>query len=175
MLMNHIEFDPETTKCVTQPGAMWADLIRELNPYGYSPRTMQSYSTFSIGGSLAVNAHGITTDHCGAESVIRFTLIKWDGTTVVCERGAPGEAGELFGLALGGYGMFGVMVEIELKVAANSHLFMEMMQTDVQNFPALYDEVLKDANNDVEIKLARLDIINMESIDFFVFKRTLTL
>jgi hypothetical protein len=27
-----------------------------------------------------VNAHGITTDFCGAESVIRFTLVKWDGT-----------------------------------------------------------------------------------------------
>ena len=59
-------------------------LIRQLNPYGYSPRTMQSSSTVSVGGSLAVNAHGITTDHCGAESVICFTLIKWDGSEVGC-------------------------------------------------------------------------------------------
>jgi FAD/FMN-containing dehydrogenase len=76
MLLNSFSFNEETKTVTTQPGATWADLIKYLNQWGYSPRTMQSYSTFSVGGSLAVNAHGITTDHCGAESVIRFTLVK---------------------------------------------------------------------------------------------------
>jgi FAD/FMN-containing dehydrogenase len=34
----------------TQPGATWGDLIEFLNPYGYSPKTMQSYCSFSVGG-----------------------------------------------------------------------------------------------------------------------------
>ncbi len=171
MLLNSFSFNEATKTVTTQPGATWADLIKYLNQWGYSPRTMQSYSTFSVGGSLAVNAHGITTDHGGAESVIRFTLVKWDGSEVVCERGAPGESGELFGLALGGYGMFGIMVEVTLKVNENVHLYLETIQTDVAHFPGLYEEVLLDKNSDIEIKLARLNIITCEAIDLFVFKR----
>ncbi len=105
MRLNSWSFDPSAETVTTGPGAMWADLIVGLNEWGYSPRTMQSYSTFSVGGSLAVNAHGITTDHCMAEGVVNFTLIRWDGSEVVCSREAPGAAGELFGLALGGYGV----------------------------------------------------------------------
>ena len=51
------------------PGCLWSDIIRLLNSHGKSPRTMQSYCSFSVGGTLAVNAHGITTDFCFAESV----------------------------------------------------------------------------------------------------------
>ena len=167
MKMNRVDFTPgpdaASSKCVVEPGAMWADLIRVLNQHGYSPRTMQSYSTFSVGGSISVNAHGITNDHCGAEAVLRFTLIKWNGEEVLCERGAEGEAGELSGLALGGYGMFGVMVEIELKCAPNTHLHLETMQCKTSDFTATYDAVLADPNQDIEIKLARLDILNLQA------------
>ena len=88
MRLNHWTFDLSTETVTTQPGALWSDLIVGLNEWGYSPRTMQSYSTFSVGGSLAVNAHGITTDECMAEAVVRFTLIRADGTEVVCARDA---------------------------------------------------------------------------------------
>lgn len=36
-----------------ETGAQWTDLIRYLNDFGLSPRTMQSYSSFSVGGTLA--------------------------------------------------------------------------------------------------------------------------
>ena len=150
---------------------MWADLIKHLNQYGFSPRTMQSYSTFSVGGSLAVNAHGITTDFCGAESVEEFDLIKWDGEKVKCRRGADGEAGELFSLALGGYGMFGVMSRIVMKVNLNCQLSMDMIQTDAASFPRLYAHALDDPANDIEIKLARMDVTNPDHIDLFLFRR----
>ena len=52
------------------PGAMWMDLIRVLNPYGKSPVSMQSYCSFSVGGTLSVNGHGITSDFCVAHSVV---------------------------------------------------------------------------------------------------------
>lgn len=103
---------------------------------------MQSYSSFSVGGSLAVNAHGITTDHCGAESVQSFTVILWDGSEVLCSRDAKDSFNrELFTLALGGYGMFGIIVELTLKVNENVHLDMQMIQTTVSTFPRIYDQV----------------------------------
>ena len=45
----------------------------------------------------------------------------------------PPVGGELFGLALGGYGMFGVMVDIELKIAENVHLFLETINCEAES------------------------------------------
>jgi len=73
---------------------------------------MQSYSSFSVGGTLSVNAHGITTDHCLAESVLSFRIVLADGRELNCSRDSEDEeTRELFGLALGGYGLFGVILE----------------------------------------------------------------
>ena len=52
------DINPHEMSVVVGPGAMWSDLIRELNAYGLSPRTMQSYSSFSVGGTISVNGHG---------------------------------------------------------------------------------------------------------------------
>jgi FAD/FMN-containing dehydrogenase len=72
------------------PGAQWCDLIVALNPYAQSPRTMQSYSNFSVGGSLGCNAHGITTDLCCAESVHSVDVVLASGELVTgCRRDAP--------------------------------------------------------------------------------------
>lgn len=57
-----------------------------MNKYGLSPRTMQSYASFSIGGAVSVNAHGITTDYAMDESVLALKIVKWDGSLVECSR-----------------------------------------------------------------------------------------
>ena len=172
MRLNKWSFDPISETCMAQPGCLWSDLIVGLNEYGYSPRTMQSYSTFSVGGSLAVNAHGITTDVCMAEAVTKFTLIMWDGSERVCSRDAfwP-ESRELFGLALGGYGLFGVISEVTLRVSPNVKLAMEMLQLSVDDFPSVYEAALADDDDDLDVKMARLDVTNLENVDLFLFRR----
>ena len=97
-----------------------------------------------------------------------FTLIKWDGTEVFCTRNGTGESGELFGLAIGGYGMFGIIVEVELKVVPNVHLWMEMIDCTLEEFPILYQNLL--TQEDVNIKLGRLDTVSGEKFQLFVFR-----
>lgn len=167
--LNSVDVDVQKRTATVGPGCLWSDLIFQLNEHGLSPRTMQSYSSFSVGGAVAVNAHGITTDVCCAESVLAFTLVKWDGTEVVCHRGAEGQAGELFRLAIGGYGMFGVMVSITLKVVPNTLLHMEMVTCDVAEFARIYRNVC--SAEDVEIKLGRIDITSFKGCQLFVFRR----
>lgn len=130
------EGDRKQVRC--GPGCLWSDLIQLLNGHGKSPRTMQSYCSFSVGGTLAVNAHGITTDYCFAESVLEFRLVrltsKAKAKVIVCRpkpikdnadsdnkkylKGQEQSSleNDLFGLALGGYGLFGVITEVVLKV-----------------------------------------------------------
>ena len=167
--LNHMEFQEETSSIKVGPGALWSQLVLYLNRFGMSPQTLQSYSTFSVGGSLSVNAHGITSDNSLQDSVIKMKVIKWDGTEIVCTRDGDGEGGELFGLVLGGYGMFGVIAEVELKVQPNVHLWMDMIECTTEEFPILYQNILK--ADDVDIKLGRIDTVKGESCQLFVFRR----
>ena len=155
--MTSMSFDSHAALVTCGPGCTWADLIRYLNRFGMSPRTMQSYSSFSVGGTIAVNGHGITTDDCLVESVTAFRLVKWDGTVVRCSRDAGGEGRELFGLAIGGYGLFGVITEITMVVSRNCHLAMERLSLNVEEFAAYYARV---QSVEVGLKLARLNILD---------------
>jgi FAD/FMN-containing dehydrogenase len=53
-----IEPDTKGRICRVSAGARWRDVIRALNPMGFSPAVTQSNHDFSVGGTLSVNAHG---------------------------------------------------------------------------------------------------------------------
>ena len=197
--LRQIHYEEDRVRC--GPGCHWSDLIKELNAHGKSPRTMQSYCSFSVGGTLAVNAHGITTDFCFAESVLEFRLAritaKGNAKVVVCrpnpEDGKKSLSGDLFSLALGGYGLFGVITEVLLKVEDNVQLELNTMQLKVQptddvhediqpsEFVRIYDNC-RNSNGvgdyessglgKVELKLARLNTVNLEKASFYVFRRS---
>ena len=147
-------------------GATWSQVIRYLNQFGLSPHTMQSYSSFSVGGTLSVNAHGITSDVPIIEAVEELRVVMADGQVVTCSRQ---ERAELFSLVVGGYGLFGVIYEVVIRVCPNSKLDMQMLDLSVGDFDAYYTKVLQDAS--VDVKLARLNITNAERVMLFVFKR----
>jgi len=202
--LRHMIYDPKEDPNIVRcgPGCTWADLIKLLNPFGKSPRTMQSYCSFSVGGTLAVNAHGITTDFCLAESVleIRLARVTKTGNVQVIECRPSSEekrksslGNELFALAIGGYGLFGVITEVVLKVQDNVHLELDSMQLpisiDSSKFVRIYDNcrgcggtvVTDDHENQeddgfslgkVEMKLARLNTVNLEKVSLYVFKKS---
>ena len=98
-------------------GALWADVLAYLDPHGRSIAIMQGYSSFSVGGSLGANAHGWQHDRPPiASSVESFRVMLADGRVV---RASRTENRELFGLVLGGYGLFGVVLDVDLRVVPN--------------------------------------------------------
>ena len=81
---------------------------------------MQSNNDFSIGGSLSVNAHGWPAPFGPlATTVRRFRIMLADGSVQNC---SPTENAELFRLALGGYGLFGIVIDAELAMVENALL-----------------------------------------------------
>eukprot|EP00759_Apiculatamorpha_spiralis_P047131 PhF_6_TR42996/c0_g1_i1/m.65620 len=167
---NAVTYHRDTNTVTVEPGAMWSDVISVLNLEGYSPRTMQSYSSFSVGGTLAVNGHGITTDFCMIEAVLSFEVMMYDGSIVTCGRDAPTEVGrELFGLVIGGYGMFGIMISIHMKISPNTTVDQEAIVLNISEFPDVYKSVQEDKT--IDIKLARLDITSMETATLYLFRR----
>lgn len=168
--INHIDYDPETPDTVTVgSGALWSDVIAYLNAFGKAPRTLQSYSSFSVGGTLSVNGHGITTDFCLVESVQGFDLITGDGESIHCSRESEDpKARELFSACIGGYGLFGVIYQVQLKVNNNVKLSMDTMIVSLKQFPTIYESILE--SDEVQMKLCRIDLASFEHVEIFVFK-----
>jgi FAD/FMN-containing dehydrogenase len=70
--------------------------------------------TFTLGGSLSANAHGRGLRMRPLiQDVEAFTLLKSNGEFVRCSRE---ENFDLFGLAIGGYGLFGIISEVTLRL-----------------------------------------------------------
>jgi FAD/FMN-containing dehydrogenase len=112
-----MQLNASTRLLTVQSGATWSKIIPYLNQQGYSVAVMQSNNDFSVGGTMSANAHGWQHDHPPfASTVDSFSLMLADGTVVRCSRR---KNQELFSLVLGGYGLFGIILEVNLKVVPN--------------------------------------------------------
>jgi FAD/FMN-containing dehydrogenase len=78
---------------------------------------MQSSNIFTVGGSLSVNAHGRDPNYGPIIQTVRsFRLLLADGNIVSASRT---ERPELFRLVIGGFGLFGVILDVDLSLTEN--------------------------------------------------------
>ncbi len=126
--MNRVEFDGGPREALVEAGATWTHVIRKLNYYGRSPVIMQSYCTFSVGGTISVNAHGITSDDAMYDSVLNIEYIDMHGNRGECNREVNSE---LFSLMIGGYGLFGIITRLKLKTVPNVKTALEYIRLQV--------------------------------------------
>jgi FAD/FMN-containing dehydrogenase len=141
---NRIALNEASRSVTVQPGATWHDIQNVLHPR-FAVRAMQSTDIFSVGGSISVNAHGM--DHLAgalARSIKSMKVMLADGTV---KTASSTENKELFDLVVGGYGLFGVIVEAELDIADNLVYQTGRRVLDYKEFPALFSgEIEKDKN-----------------------------
>lgn len=98
-------------------GVRWQQVIAVLDKIGFSPAVMQSNNDFGIGATFSVNAHGWPVPYGPFGSTVRsLRLMLADGTIVTCSRT---ENDELFKLAMGGYGMVGIILDLEVDMVEN--------------------------------------------------------
>ncbi|MBW3599080.1 MAG: FAD-binding protein, partial [Planctomycetes bacterium] len=132
------------------------DIIDYLDGRGRSVEVMQSNNSFSVGGSISVNCHGWQYDRPPIASTVEsFRLMKADGTIVRCSRT---ENPELFSLALGGYGLFGIILDVELRVTDNKRYRLEQRIVPVDQSLAAFDAIIR-GRPDVEMVYARMNIV----------------
>ena len=98
-------------------GARWHQVIEVLDGSGRSPAVMQSNSDFGVAATFSVNAHGWPVPYGPFGSAVRsLRLMLADGTILVCSRT---ENAELFRLAMGGYGLVGIILDLEVDMVPN--------------------------------------------------------
>lgn len=127
-----LELDSAAKTYRTSAGNRWSDVIRRLDPKGFSPMVMQSNSDFGVGSTFCVNAHGWPVPHGPFGTTVKaIRMVLADGTLVQCSRT---ENAELFGLAMGGYGLFGVIVELDVAMTENLLLQPKFEQMAPERF-----------------------------------------
>jgi FAD/FMN-containing dehydrogenase len=98
-------------------GTRWGHVIAVLDAIGYSPAVMQSNNDFGVAGTFSVNAHGWPVPYAPfGDTVHALRLMLADGTVLTCSRN---ENAELFALAMGGYGLLGIILDLEVEMIEN--------------------------------------------------------
>ena len=106
--------DKERKRITVESGITWDKIQEAASPAGLALKSMQSDNIFTVAGSLAANAHGRDTRFPTlVESVVGFRILLADGSMKSVSRT---ENPDLFRNAIGGYGLFGVMLEVDLKL-----------------------------------------------------------
>src|SRR6516165_849908 len=85
----------------------WSEQKDDPKPWGIAQKQTGA-DALTLGGGLAANVHGRgLTMRPLIQDIESFKLIRPDGTEIGCSRSSDAE---LFKLAIGGYGLFGVIV-----------------------------------------------------------------
>ena len=127
-----LNIDPKKKLITVQSGIKWRDIQEKIDPLNLSIQIMQTYSNFTVGGSLSVNVHG---RYVGEGPIIRsvdsFKIILADGKEIKASRS---ENSEIFFSAIGGYGGIGVITEVTLNLVENQKIRREIKELSVHEY-----------------------------------------
>lgn len=136
-------------------GSCWKEIVPFLNERGFSPQIMQSNHDFSVGGSISANCHGWQTGMPPiASSVESFRLMLSNGEIKECSRDTNRE---LFSLALGGYGLFGIFLDVKLRVARNENYTLTQFHQPTSQYAEVFRKKVTE-RSDVGMAYGRLSV-----------------
>ena len=140
-----ISFDSERGLLEAEAGMQWPKLIRayldaqadETKQWGIAQKQTGA-DTFTLAGSLSSNVHGRGLRMKPLISNIEsFTMITADGKSIRCSRD---ENSELFRLAIGGYGLFGLIDTVTLRLARRQKLRRVVEIVRAESLPKRFEE-----------------------------------
>lgn len=136
-------------------GTRWSTVIAQLDQEGFSPAVMQSNNDFGVAATYSVNAHGwpVPFSGCGA-TVKSLRMMLADGSLITCSRE---ENADIFRAAMGGYGLFGVITDLEMQMVANTRLTPTFEKMTPMEFGPRFAQTVK-GNTGVQMAYGRMDV-----------------
>ncbi len=144
-----VSLDSNRGTVEVQAGAFWPELIDEyLHRQKGLPRQwglaqkQTGADKLSIGGTLAANAHGRgLTMKPFVSDIESFTLVNADGDEVKCSRK---QNAELFRLAVGGYGLLGVVASVTLRLVPRRKIKRVVEIRNADGLMQAFDDRIRD-------------------------------
>jgi FAD/FMN-containing dehydrogenase len=150
-----VELDEQNKLITVQSGITWNDIQHFINPKGLALKVSQSQNIFTVGGSLSVNVHGRDIRHQGLiETVHSFRLLTAEGKIITVSRN---ENVELFKSVIGGYGLFGIILDVTLHLTDNELYKIESKSLTIDEYSDYFEQHVIQ-NNQVKMHLARLSV-----------------
>jgi FAD/FMN-containing dehydrogenase len=133
-----VKLDPQARVARVEAGMRWRELLEHLDPHDLSVAIMQSYSNFTVGGSVSVNCHGRYVGKGPLVNSIRaLQLVTADGRVRELDRERDAA---LFSAVVGGYGGLGVVTEVELALDANTAMQRQVEFVPLADYPRFFRE-----------------------------------
>lgn len=136
-----VSYSPEEKIITVQAGCRWRDIQEHIDKDNLSISIMQTYSNFTVGGSLSVNSHG---RYMGMGplvlSVLGIKVVLADGSLV---EASPQNNASIFYGVIGGYGGLGVIIEATLKLAENCRISRHHTELNIKDYYDYFKENVK--------------------------------
>jgi FAD/FMN-containing dehydrogenase len=164
-----LHLDTIAKQVTIQPGIVWRDLQKVIDPHGLSIKIMQTYANFTVGGSLSVNCHGRYIGHGPiVSSVMELKLVTASGNIVTANRN---QNQDVFAAAIGGYGGIGVIVEVTLQLADNVKVERQTKLVQANDYNDFFNNNIR---NDKDVIFQNGDLYppNFDLINSVAWKKT---
>lgn len=139
---NQMSVDVKSKILTVQSGAIWHHILEYLNSYALAVEAMQSFDLPTVGGTISVNAHGPDHRIGGIASTIQsLRMMLADGSIQTLSRQ---ENEELFQAVVGGYGLFGIILDAQVTLMDNPAYTEVRTIIKTEDFPAAYGRIVSD-------------------------------
>jgi len=152
---NQLKLDKEHKILNVQSGAIWADIQQFLDKEGFAVQAMQSINIFTVGGTLSVNAHGIAHNPGQIAPTVKSMRVMLSNGEI--QTASPTQNVELFKSVLGGYGLFGVILDVDLEIVDNEMYQWTRDFMNYKDFPEYYKKNIED-NDQIGLLYGRLSM-----------------
>ncbi|HZH04006.1 MAG TPA: FAD-binding oxidoreductase, partial [Myxococcaceae bacterium] len=122
--MNRLSVSQNGAELRAESGATWAQAQGLLSAQGRSLPVAQGSNIFTVGGSLGVNCHGFQAQGLPLSAFVSsIRLLTPQGQIMNC---SPTENPEMFRHALGGYGLFGIILDATIQTQPERPCVMDV-------------------------------------------------
>jgi FAD/FMN-containing dehydrogenase len=151
-----LDFDPETGWLRCEAGVSLDEIVETFLPRGFFPPVVPGTKFVTVGGALGCNIHGKNhhVDGCWGDHVRRVELLTGSGEVVVCDREREPE---LFWATVGGMGLTGTVLSMEVELTPVSSGAIEMESIRVENLDEFFE--VSDESGDFTHTVSWIDCV----------------
>ncbi len=137
-LDNFVSFDPTCGVLRAEAGVSLATILTVIVPSGWFLPVTPGTKFVTLGGAIANDIHG-KNHHCAGtfgRHVRAFGLLRSDGSRLIC---SPSENTELFNATIGGMGLTGLIVWVEIQLQKIPGPFLHTATIKFRNLDEFFD------------------------------------